>query len=118
MSQRFSSNLKISSALEFSSINKNTPTLKLDYGHWRAENEFFGIIDEDYNFLKVFTLENEQIRECPINEYYGSIAGHEFSFKYADYQERIVAFDFNGCIYSVLPIFMFVSILMMESSVL
>ena len=119
LSQRFSSNLKISSALEFSSINKNTPTLKLDYGHWRAENEFFGIIDEDYNFLKVFTLENEQIRECPINEYYGSIAGHEFSFKYADYQERIVAFDFNGCIYSVLPkIIKFVSILMMESSVL
>ena len=103
LSQRFSSNLKISSALEFSSINKNTPTLKLDYGHWRAENEFFGIIDEDYNFLKVFTLENEQIRQCPINEYYGSIAGHEFSFKYADYQERIVAFDFNGCVYSVLP---------------
>ena len=30
LSQRFSSNLKISSALEFSSINKNTPTLKLD----------------------------------------------------------------------------------------
>ena len=55
LSQRFSSNLKISSALEFSSINKNTPTLKLDYGHWRAENEFFGIIDEDYNFLKALT---------------------------------------------------------------
>ena len=41
---------------------------------------FLESLDEDYNFLKVFTLENEQIRECPINEYYGSIAGHEFEY--------------------------------------
>ena len=39
--------------------------------------------------------------ECPINEYYGSIDGNKFSFKYAEYQKRIVAFDFNGCIYKV-----------------
>ena len=52
LSQRFSSNLKISSALEFSSINKNTPTLKLDYGHWRAENEFLESLMRIIIFLK------------------------------------------------------------------
>lgn len=77
--------------------------LRLDYGHWRVENEFFGMVDENDHYTKLYTLNNEEMIECDINDYLGKINNHEFSFKYVMYQNRILGFDFSGCVYNLLP---------------
>ena len=40
---------------------------------------------------------------CSINQYQGNIEGENYSFKYVRYNNRILGFDYQGCIIDVLP---------------
>lgn len=103
LNEQFNNQIKISTSLDFAVIDKANPMLRLDYGHWRVENEFFGMVDENDHYTKLYTLNNEEMIECDINDYLGKINNHEFSFKYVMYQNRILGFDFSGCVYNLLP---------------
>lgn len=85
------------------STNKDTIALDLEKERWYIENQFIGIVDDNYMYKKVYILENDKLVECPVNEFQGDIDGNNYSFKYAKYENRIIGYDFQGCVVGVLP---------------
>lgn len=70
---------------------------------WYVENQFIGIIDDNYNFTEAYVLKDEKLMECPIKEYQGEIDGNIYSFKYLKYENRITCFDLKGSVVEILP---------------
>lgn len=48
-------------------------------------------------------LENDRLVKCSINQYQGNIDGQDYSFKYVSYDDRILGFNYQGCIIDILP---------------
>lgn len=98
----FGENMKVTLEKELGHKN-DSGNIELSNDRWYTENSFIGIVNEEYNYTKVYVLENKKLLECPILEYQGVLNDHEYSFNYARYQDRIIGFNYSGCITKIMP---------------
>lgn len=104
LSDCFGDNAKITDLRDLpSDVNGDTIALKQGKGRWNVENQFIGIVDDNYIYSEVYVLENDRLVKCSINQYQGNIDGQDYSFKYVSYDDRILGFDYQGCIIDILP---------------
>lgn len=104
ISERFNNNVEITDFKDLSdNISGNTIALEKSKGNWYVENQFIGIVNDDNEFMEAYVVENEKLVGCPINEYHGNIEGQDYSFKYVKYENRILGFDYQGCVIEILP---------------
>lgn len=69
----------------------------------QVENQFIGTVDDDYNYTKLYIVENGNLVECKIKKFEGKIEDQTYSFRYASYNNRIIGFDYQGCVIDILP---------------
>ncbi len=100
----FGNNVSITDSRDLlDGINGDTIVLKQGKGSWYVEDGFIGVVDDNYFYNEVYVLENDKLVACSINQYQGNIEGENYSFKYVRYNNRILGFDYQGCIIDVLP---------------
>lgn len=104
INERFDNAVNITDSRDLSDgTGGYTIALKQGKGRWYVEDQFIGIVDDNDFYSEVYVLENDKLVECSINYYQGNIEGQDFSFNYARYDDRILCFNYQGCIIDVLP---------------